>query len=115
MQFGKLLGNKEAPKHANPIMNAMMTAGQPKEQKHISKAKMESLLNNEYNPAKLEEQLKNCCSEHDKCSGDLKELAEGIEKLQKLKPAKLAAGVEDMENALQEKCHQIKESRAMIT
>ena len=54
MQFGKLLGNKEAPKHANPIMNAMMTAGQPKEQKHISKAKMESLLNNEYNPAKLE-------------------------------------------------------------
>ena len=32
-----------------------------------------------------------------------------------MKPAKLAAGVEDMEQALQDKCHQIKESRAMIT
>ena len=77
--FGKLAGNKAAPANANPILNAMMTAGQPKKSAHISKDKMKSLLDGEFNPKKLEEQLQNCCSEHEKCSDDLKNLAEGIE------------------------------------
>jgi len=32
-----------------------------------------------------------------------------------MKPAKLAEGVADMENGLMEKCHQIKESRQLIS
>ena len=45
--FGK---SKAAPANANPILNAMMTAGQPMKSAHISKDKMKSLLDNEFNP-----------------------------------------------------------------
>lgn len=76
---------------------------------------MKSMLEGEFNPAKLDKQLKNCCSEHDKCSDDLKAIAKGIEDLYSLKPAKIADGVAGMEKSLQEKCHQIKESRAIIS
>jgi hypothetical protein len=75
---------------------------------------MKKMLASEFNPEKLQEQLKNCCSEHAKVSDDLKQLAVGIEELYKMKPAKLAEGVAGMEKALVEKCHQIKESRALV-
>ena len=54
------------------------------------------MLKNDYSPAKLEQQLKNCCSEHAKCSDDLKELAQGIEELYRMQPAKIAEGVAGM-------------------
>jgi len=47
LMFGK---SKAAPANANPILNAMMTAGQPMKSAHISKDKMKSLLDNEFNP-----------------------------------------------------------------
>jgi hypothetical protein len=81
----------------------------------LSKSDMQSMLKDEFSPKKLEQQLKDCCSEHAKCSDDLKELAAGIEELYKLQPAKIAAGVAGMEKSLVQKCHQIKESRALIT
>jgi hypothetical protein len=73
------------------------------------------MLAGDFSPDKLEAQLKNCCSEHKKCSDDLNKLAEGIEELARLRPAQLADRVGDMEKALVQKCHQIKESRALIT
>lgn len=119
MQFSKLLGNKDTGKSANPIIAAMQegakdTAKAPKTE-HISQTRMQSMLQGEFNPSKLEEQLQNCCNEHDKCSDDLKSIAKGIEDLYALKPAKLADGVAAMESSLQEKCHKIKESRAIIS
>ena len=82
---------------------------------HISRSDAKAMLKNEYSPAKLEQQLKNCCSEHAKCSDDLKELAQGIEELYRLQPSKIADGVAGMERGLIEKCNQIKESRALIS
>ena len=76
---------------------------------------MKQLLATEFSADKLEKQLKNCCSEHEKCSDDLAKLAKGIEELHKLRPAQFVDRVADMEFALQEKCHEIKKSRAMIT
>jgi hypothetical protein len=45
---------------------------------------MKRMLVGEFNPAKLQEQLINCCTEHDKVSDDLKKLAIGIDELHKL-------------------------------
>ena len=96
-------------------MQDAVSNGPKSESTHISQTRMKSMLEGEFNPEKLEEQLKNCCSEHDKCSDDLKTIATGIEELYALKPSKLADGVAGMEKSLQEKCHAIKESRAIIT
>lgn len=72
---------------------------------HISRSDAKAMLKNDYSPAKLEQQLKNCCSEHAKCSDDLKELAQGIEELYRMQPAKIAEGVAGMERGLIEKCN----------
>ena len=82
---------------------------------HISKDKMKSMLKSEYSPEKLEKQLQNCCTEHEKCSQDLKKLATGIEELYKMRPAQYADRVSEMEMALEDKCHEIKKSRELIS
>lgn len=63
----------------------------------ISKGEMKNMLAIDFNPSKLEEQLKNCCSEHAKCSDDLSRLAQGIEELYKMRPAQFADRVAGME------------------
>ena len=58
---------------------------------------MKTLLKSEYSPEKLEQQLKNCCSEHQKVSQDLDRLAQNIEELYKMRPANIASKVSGME------------------
>jgi len=103
MQFS-LGKKKDTGKSANPIFAAMLDGALdiPKvtEIEHISQTKMKSMLKGEFNPLKLEQQLQNCCNEHDKCSDDLKNIAKGIEDLYAMKPAKLADGVAAMESSL---------------
>lgn len=76
---------------------------------------MAMLLKNEYSEEALQRNFQNCCSEHVKCSADLEKLAEGIEQLHKMRPAKFADQVADMEYSLQQKCAEIKKQRSMIS
>ena len=76
---------------------------------------MAMMLASEYSEDSLNKEFHNCCSEHVKCSGDLEKLAEGIEQLHRMRPAKFADQVADMEYALQQKCSEIKKQRSMIT
>ena len=62
---------------------------------------MRFMLQTEYSPEKLEAQLKNCCSEHKKCSEDLARLADCINELARMRPAQYVERVAGMEVALQ--------------
>ena len=105
----------QSPKKADPI-TIKLDAGTRAEDDaaFISKDEMKSMLQDEYNPEKLEASLKNCCTEHKKCSEDLARLADCVEELARMKPAQYVDRVAGMEVALQEKCHEIKKSRGMI-
>jgi hypothetical protein len=81
---------------------------------HISKTKMQALLQSQYSSERLHSEFEHCCKEHEKCSGDLAKIAHGIEDLARLKPTQYIRRVSDMENALESKCHQLKEQRGMI-
>ena len=52
--------------------------------------------------------FKDCCSSIKPCSQDIAKIAEGIEDLCKQKPMQYVGKVADMEEALQNKCHEIK-------
>lgn len=73
-----------------PMSPVTMKQGAATESTYITKDKAAAMLKEEFSPAKLEQQLKNCCSEHAKCSDELKDLAVGIEELYRMQPAKLA-------------------------
>ena len=58
--------------------------------------------------------FKDCCSSIQPCSQDIAKIAEGIEELCKQKPAQYVGKVADMEEALTNKCHEIKRQKGIV-
>ena len=90
------LSNKDGVKVAGVIQHQADQA----QGEYITKEDMKFMLMTEYSPEKLEAQLKNCCSEHKKCSEDLARLADCINELARMKPGQYAERVAGMEVAL---------------
>ena len=75
---------------------------------------MRTMLSSEYGSSVLESEFVNCCSEHEKCSQDLKKIANAIQQLQLMRPHHYVDRVASMENALQDKCYELKKQRAIV-
>jgi hypothetical protein len=100
--------------------NAQSAQSLPREQhsptaiEPFTKQQMRTMLTSEYSPAQLESSFQHCCSEHQKCSQDLQKIATAIQDLYRLRPAQYVDRVAGMEQALQEKCREIRKQRAII-
>ena len=74
----------------------------------LTQKEMKRLLSTEYREDRGEDEFDRCCSHIQPCSQDIAKIADDIDKLAKQRPQQYVSRVAEMEEAIVDKCHEIK-------